>query len=71
MYLKRLWGVLHIYKPIFKKLVRSLSILTFVLSLGLIPGLFLSSNAGAANFAADSLIIPMDVTYQNYGMWKA
>ncbi len=40
----------------------------------LVTGLFLFLTTGfasGANYAAGSLIIPMDVQYQNYGMWRA
>lgn len=46
-----------------------LSILIVVM--GFIKGNSLYALAAVNNFAAGSLIIPMDTTYQNLGMWKA
>jgi len=39
--------------------------------MGSIKGDSLSALSAVNNFAAGSLIIPMDTTYQNLGMWKA
>jgi LPXTG-site transpeptidase (sortase) family protein len=47
-------------------------IIICVLSMAFVPGLLVdNAQAAATTFAANSLIIPMDATYQNYGMFKA